>query len=77
MAYFAKADYDHAIADHTEAIKLDPTNPISYWMRAMNWGNKGEAARRRADLEEGTRLNQLPGPDGGVAGLCNRSSESR
>ncbi|MGP0090551.1 MAG: hypothetical protein ACLPKB_11430 [Xanthobacteraceae bacterium] len=41
MGYFAKADYDRAIADHTEAIKLDPTNPISYWMRAMDWGKKG------------------------------------
>src|SRR5580704_4413711 len=34
MAYFVKEDYDRAIADHTEGIRLDPTNPISYWMRS-------------------------------------------
>ena len=38
-AYINKGDYDRAIADYTEAIRLDPKYAIAY-------GNRGKAYRQ-------------------------------
>ena len=33
-AYYANKDYDHAIADCKQAVKLDPTKVVAYGQRA-------------------------------------------
>ncbi len=44
VMYAKNGDYDHAIADYTEAIRLDPKYADAY-------GNRGNAYRDKHDLE--------------------------
>src|SRR5262249_5532558 len=49
-------DRDRAIADHTEAIRLDPKNAVAYFSRGYAWLAKDED-RAIADFNEAIRLN--------------------
>src|SRR5262245_9696289 len=49
-AYNRKGDYDRAIADWTEAIRLDPKYAIAYNGRAVAYNRKGDYNRAIADL---------------------------
>ena len=53
----AKGDFDKAIADDTEAIRLDPKFAVTYSNRALAHDNKGEYAQAIADSDEAIRLN--------------------
>ena len=48
---------DKAIADLTEAIRLDPNNSEAYFERAAEYRGKGEDDKASADLTEAIRLN--------------------
>ena len=53
-----KGDHDQAIADCTEAIRLDPKNADAYYNRGNSYARKGEYDKAIADCTEAIRLNQ-------------------
>ncbi len=50
-------DYDKAIADYNEAIRLDPKNAAAYTSRAFAWSQKNEYDKAIADYNEVIRLH--------------------
>ena len=63
-AYRVKGDYDHAIADYDEAIRLDPKDPDAYNNRGLAYRKKGDTQWKRAmDLMrlQGERVYQGEG----------------
>ena len=56
QAYACGDESDQAIADYTEAIRLDPTNPEPYFNRADEYGDAGETAKADADLAKAKSL---------------------
>jgi len=56
-AYYAKGDYDRAIADYTEAIWLDPTSALVFNNRGKAYLGKGDLDRAIADYDEAIRLD--------------------
>jgi len=57
LAYSSKKDYDRAIADYSEAIKLDPTYSRAYANRGFGYYNKKDYDRAIADFSEAIRLD--------------------
>ena len=54
----AKHDYDKAIADYNEAIRLDPEDAEFYYNRAWAWQQKGDDARAMDDYA--ARSSSIP-----------------
>jgi tetratricopeptide (TPR) repeat protein len=50
-------EHDKAIADHTEAIRLNPQSANAYIGRGLNWDSKGEHDKAIADYNEAIRLD--------------------
>jgi tetratricopeptide (TPR) repeat protein len=57
MAWTNKEEFNRAIDDYDQAIRLDPGYPWSWVNRAEAWYRKGEAGRAFADLEAAVRLD--------------------
>jgi tetratricopeptide (TPR) repeat protein len=57
IAWKAKGDLDRAIADYTEAIRLDPQHERAYVNRGNAWQAKGDLDRAIADYDEAIRLD--------------------
>jgi tetratricopeptide (TPR) repeat protein len=55
-AYQGKGDLERAIADFTEAIRLQPRHAIAYASRATAYEARGERDRAAADYSEAVRL---------------------
>ena len=55
--YGEKGDYDKAIADYTEAIRLDPKFATAYYGRGVAYGEKGDYDKAIADYTEAIRLD--------------------
>src|ERR1700722_4722633 len=55
--YDYKKDFDRAIADLTEAIRLDPDAVVAYQDRAASYRNKGQYDRALDDLNHALRLD--------------------
>jgi tetratricopeptide (TPR) repeat protein len=53
----AKGQLDRAIADHTQAIKLDPKLSEAFYNRGNAYGDKGENDRAIADYDQAIRLS--------------------
>ena len=49
--------YDKAVADCTEAIRLDPKDAYSYSVRSWAYGYLGEYDKEMADATEAVRLD--------------------
>jgi tetratricopeptide (TPR) repeat protein len=57
LAWQAKGNLDHALADYTDAIRLNPRDALTYNNRGLLWREKGDADRAIADLDEAIRLD--------------------
>jgi len=57
IAWHDKGDYDKAIEDFDEAIRLDPTSAISYNYRGFALSAKGEYDKAIEDFDEAIRLD--------------------
>jgi len=56
LAYRSKGDFDRAIADLSEAVRLDPKYAEAYYGRGLAYGNKDDLDRAIADYSEAIRL---------------------
>ncbi len=57
IAWLDKGELDKAIADFTQAIRLDPQSSGPYGERGVAWYLKGEYGKAIADCSEAIRLN--------------------
>jgi tetratricopeptide (TPR) repeat protein len=57
LAYYDKKDYDRAIAEYTQAIKLDPNYATAYTNRGCVYGGKGDYDRAIADFTQAIKLD--------------------
>src|SRR5579864_2980449 len=55
-SWLEKREYDKAIADYTEALRLDPKLVKAYYNRAVAWSEKADYDRAIADFTEALRL---------------------
>jgi tetratricopeptide (TPR) repeat protein len=71
-ARLEKSEYDSAIADFSEAIRLAPNHAAAYFFRGVSYFDKGEYDSAIADLSEAIRLD----PKDGAAywGCCSAGS---
>jgi hypothetical protein len=56
-AYDDKRDEDRAIADHDQAIKIDPKLHLAFNNRANAYGRKGDIDRAIADYDQAIRID--------------------
>ena len=54
---YHKREYDQAIADYSEAIRLDPEYAMAYYYRGVAYGDKGDYDAAVADCTEAVRLD--------------------
>lgn len=52
LAWHQKGDYDKAIEDYTEAVRLDPTLAVAYYNRGLSWKAKGDTERAEAHFAQ-------------------------
>ena len=71
-AYVAKGEYDRAIQDYDQSIKLSPTYSKAFNNRGVAYQKKGEYDRAIKDFDESIKLN----PDYGNA-FANRAATSK
>lgn len=59
LAYESKDnfDYEHAVADYTESIRLNPKDADAFFYRGLDRGRLGDKSGAEADLAEAKRLN--------------------
>ena len=61
VGHIIRGDYDKAITECTEAIRLDPKNDLPYLNRGSAYSLKGEHDKAIADFDEAIRLNPKNG----------------
>lgn len=57
VEYEIKKDFDKAIADHDQAIKVDPKNPAPYNNRGNAYLGKQDYEHALADFDQAIKLN--------------------
>jgi tetratricopeptide (TPR) repeat protein len=57
IAYHDKDDYDRAVADYTQAIKLDPKDAFAYNDRGNAYRDNGDNDRAIADFNQAIQLD--------------------
>lgn len=72
-AYYQRGDLDRAIADYSEAIRLDPKNPSTFGRRGDAYGEKADPEHAIADYSEAI---QLKPPEGGVTSAYSRAVDA-
>jgi tetratricopeptide (TPR) repeat protein len=58
LAYSHKGDYDRAIADFSEAIRLQPDDAFVFYHRSEAYEKKGDHERAKADFTAFGRLSE-------------------
>jgi tetratricopeptide (TPR) repeat protein len=56
-AYYVKKDYDRAIADFSEAIRIDPKFAVAFYNRSAAYRDKGDGERSIDDYIQAIRLD--------------------
>src|SRR5262252_8981565 len=56
VVYLTRHDFDRAIADFEQAVRLDPKMADAYGNRGMAYRNKGELDQAVRDFDEAIRL---------------------
>lgn len=64
-------DLDHAIADFTEALRLNPKDALAYNNRGLAYNEKGDHEHAIADLTRAIEIDPLPRSDVGGNGHVN------
>jgi tetratricopeptide (TPR) repeat protein len=72
IAYLRKDDFDRAIADNTEAIRLSPNNPPAFNNRGLAHYGKSDFDLALADYNEAIRLDPFF-----ADAFCNRGDTKR
>jgi Flp pilus assembly protein TadD len=57
LAHIETGDYDSAVSDLSEAIRLNPKDAAAYTQRGWAFGEKRQFDRAITDLDEGIRLD--------------------
>ena len=57
LAYGHKGDFDHAVADYTQGIQLNPRESRAYTNRGLAYSNKGDFDRAIADYTRAIQLD--------------------
>jgi len=56
-AYYEKKDYNHAIADYSEALRLDPEFALAFYNRSCAYRDKGDNDRAVDDYIQAILLD--------------------
>jgi len=57
ISYFNNGDYDRAISEFTDAIRIEPNNALNYTWRSNSYNSKGDYDRCIADCNQAIRIN--------------------
>jgi tetratricopeptide (TPR) repeat protein len=57
VAWFQKGEFDKAIAEYNESIRLNPKRATTFSSRGAAWDKKGEHDNAVADCSEAIRLD--------------------
>ena len=60
MAYRLLGQYQRAIQDYDEAIRLDPQNAIAYYNRGFTYNNLGQSKEAERDIAKAKELGYEP-----------------
>ena len=63
LAWRNRGDRDRAMADFTDAIRLDPDSSLAYSNRGILWREKKDIDRAIADFTDAIRIEALPKSD--------------
>jgi tetratricopeptide (TPR) repeat protein len=55
--WYTKKDYDHALTDCNQAIKMEPKSAIAYNRRGLIWYAKGDNDRAIEDFDRAIRID--------------------
>jgi len=61
IRHFDQKDFDGAIADLTEAIRLEPSSTLAYYTRGMVYHSKNEFDAAIADFSKAIQLEPKDG----------------
>jgi tetratricopeptide (TPR) repeat protein len=57
--YYYKKNYDKAISDYSEAIRLNPNYALAYGSRAHAYRNQGKLEKAQADFIKAAELYKI------------------
>lgn len=58
-SFLAKREFDSAVADFTQAIRLDPRNPLGYRRRAATFQAIGDTLQTSLDTRKAEQLEAV------------------
>jgi tetratricopeptide (TPR) repeat protein len=77
LLFLNRNDYDNAIADFTEAVRLDPNYAVAYMCRGVAYDNKGDINKAIADYNQAIKLDPNDAMSYNNRGLAYRERGDR